>query len=377
MSSSEADRDWMRRALCLAALGRGHVEPNPMVGCVLVRDGVCLGEGYHRRFGGPHAEVEALRSLPDPALARGATAYVTLEPCCHLGKTPPCSAALIEAGIARVVVALQDPFPRVNGGGLAQLRQAGVSTEVGVCQQEAMQLCAPYLKRLWTGCPWVIAKWAMTLDGRIATVSGESQWISGTLSRGEVHRLRGLVDAVVVGGGTAAADDPLLTARPAGPRVATRIVVAGKRLPPLTSRLMGSIEQGPVLIVVPADADDAAVERLRIAGAEVMILPVADPALQVTELLTQLGRRQMTNVLVEGGGGLLGSFLTADQIDEVQLYLAPKLVGGAAAPGPVAGAGLSRLVDSPQFDLVSVTRLDDDVRLIARRHTGPPAAPPR
>lgn len=358
---------WMRRALELAARGRGWVEPNPMVGCVIVRDGTIIGEGFHGRFGGPHAEVEALRCLADPELARGATVYVTLEPCCHTGKTPPCSDALIAAGVARVVVALQDPFPRVSGGGMAQLRAAGISVEVGVLQREAEALSAAYLKRLGKGRPWVIAKWAMTLDGRIATKTGDSQWISGAVSRAEVHRLRGLVDAVAVGGGTAAADDPLLTARPPGPRTATRIVVAGSRLPSLDSRLVRTLDEAPLLIVTPSTVSAAAIDSLAAAGAEVKVCDTADPVAMIGELLDELGRRQMTYLLVEGGGGLLGSFLSAGEIDEIHAYVATKVVGGTAAKGPVEGPGFARLLDSPSFELAGVRQLDDDVQIIARR----------
>jgi diaminohydroxyphosphoribosylaminopyrimidine deaminase / 5-amino-6-(5-phosphoribosylamino)uracil reductase len=361
------DRAWMSRAVRLAALGRGFVEPNPTVGCVLVRDGELIGEGYHRRFGGPHAEVDALASLGDPESARGATAYVTLEPCCHTGKTPPCSDALIAAGVSRVVMAIRDPFPKVNGGGVTRLRAAGIRVDIGVGAIEATKLCASYLKRVHTGRPWVIAKWAMTLDGRIATVAGDSQWISGEVSRGEVHRLRGLVDGIVVGGGTAAADDPTLTARPPGPRTAVRIVVAGKRLPGAESRLVKTIDQAPLLVVVPRGADEAALRPLEKAGAEILRCAEVDPIAMVGQMLDELGKRHMTNLLVEGGGGLLGSFLAADQIDEVHAYVATKLVGGAAAPGPVAGAGLARLIDSPDFELDEVRRFDDDVRIVARR----------
>ena len=371
MPGTESDRVHMLRAIRLAESGRGYVEPNPTVGCVIVRDGELLGEGFHRRFGGPHAEVEALRSLTDPAAARGATAYVTLEPCCHVGKTPPCSAALIAAGVARVVVAIRDPFPRVDGGGLRQLREAGIRTDVGVCAAEATKLCAAYLKRVGTGRPWVIAKWAMTLDGRIATVAGDSQWISGELSRGEVHRLRGQVDAIVVGGGTAAADDPTLTARPPGPRVATRIVVAGQRLPRRDSRLIATLDQAPLVVVVPADTDPGVVEPLAAAGAEVFRCRSADRVAMVAELLDDLGRRQFTHLLVEGGGELLGSFLAAGEIDEVHTYVAAKLVGGRTAPGPVSGAGIAKLVDSPEFEIDSVMRFDDDIRIIARRRQSP------
>ncbi len=269
--------------------------------------------------------------------------------------------------MARVVVALQDPFPRVSGGGLAQLRAAGIEVDVGVLQSEAEQLSAAYLKRLGSGRPWVIAKWAMTLDGRIATKTGDSQWISGEVSRGEVHRLRGLMDAVVIGAGTVAADDPLLTARPPGPRTATRVVVAGNRLPRLGSRLLRTLDQAPLLIVAPSTVSQAALEPLAAAGAEVMVCDTADPVKMIAELLDELGRRQMTYLLVEGGGGLLGSFLSAGEIDEVHAYIATKAVGGSTAKGPVEGIGFVRLIDSPQFELASVTQLDGDVCITARR----------
>jgi diaminohydroxyphosphoribosylaminopyrimidine deaminase/5-amino-6-(5-phosphoribosylamino)uracil reductase len=367
MQSSASDRAWMLRAIDLAARGRGHVEPNPMVGAVLVKDGKLIGEGFHRQFGGPHAEVDALRSLPDIALARGATAFVTLEPCCHTGKTPPCSDALIRAGFARVVVAIADPFPKVNGGGLAQLRNAGIQTEVGVCQREASKLSAAYLKRVRTGRPWVIAKWAMTLDGRIATITGDSRWISGEVSRGEVHRLRGMVDAIIVGGGTAAVDNPTLTARPPGPRRPTRIVVANTRLPAVQSKLVQTIDQAPLMIAVPHQVYQSSLEPLVAVGAEVFRCGTSKPVEMVVELLDELGRRQMTNVLVEGGGGLLGSFLSAGQIDEVHAYVGMWIVGGGESPGPVAGDGFHRLVDSPDFEIDQVERLDNDIRIIARR----------
>lgn len=370
------DRQWMLRAIRLAAAGRGLVEPNPMVGCVIVRDGQLVGEGFHGRFGGPHAEAEALASLADASLARGATAYVTLEPCCHTGKTPPCCDALINAGLARVVVAIADPFPRVDGGGLQRLRHAGLQVEVGVCATEATRLVAAYLKRVRSGRPWVIAKWAMTLDGRIATRTGESQWISGAVSRGEVHRMRGWVDAVAVGGGTAIADDPLLTARPPGPRIATRIILAGERLPAVESRLLRSLDQAPLLLVVPRRTPTQRLDPLRRAGADVLLCSTDDPVEIVGEMLDHLGQLPMTNLLVEGGGGILGSFLEADQIDETHVYVATKIVGGHSAPGPVTGAGLVRLSDSPEFELVESRRLDDDILIIARRKIAVPSSSP-
>lgn len=223
--------DVMRRALELARQGEGYVEPNPMVGAVIVDDYLqCLGEGFHRQFGGPHAEVNALREAG--ARAQGATLYVTLEPCNHHGKTPPCVDAVLQAGLRRVVVGMPDPFAKVNGAGIARLREHGVAVEVGLLEAEVRRLNAPFRKLVETGIPWVHAKWAMTLDGKIAARTGHSQWISGAASRAVVHRLRGRMDAIVIGIGTALADDPLLTARPAGPRVATRVVLdSTARLP--------------------------------------------------------------------------------------------------------------------------------------------------
>src|SRR5579884_2079657 len=220
---TEPDDVWMRRALELAEHGRGYVEPNPLVGAVVVRDGQLVGEGWHQHYGEAHAEIHALAAAGEGS--RGATLYVTLEPCCHFGKTPPCTDAVLRAGIRRVVAAMPDPFPAVAGKGAELLRQAGVTVELGIGEAEARRLNAPYLKLLEKRRPWVHAKWAMTLDGKIATRTGDSKWISNEASRRIVHALRGRMDAVIVGAGTALADDPLLTARPPGPRVATRAVL--------------------------------------------------------------------------------------------------------------------------------------------------------
>jgi diaminohydroxyphosphoribosylaminopyrimidine deaminase / 5-amino-6-(5-phosphoribosylamino)uracil reductase len=223
MDLSQLDAWHMRRALELAAHGRGRVEPNPLVGCVIAHGAEIIGEGWHGSYGGPHAEIEALRIAGQRAA--GATVYVTLEPCRHFGKIPPCTRALLAAGVRRVVAAMADPFPEVAGQGAAELTAAGVEVELGLLEPAARELNAPYLKLLATGRPWLVAKWAMTLDGKIATRTGDSRWISGEASRQVVHELRGRVDAVVVGSATAAADDPLLTARPPGPRTAVRTMV--------------------------------------------------------------------------------------------------------------------------------------------------------
>jgi diaminohydroxyphosphoribosylaminopyrimidine deaminase/5-amino-6-(5-phosphoribosylamino)uracil reductase len=335
----------MRQALALAARGRGHVEPNPMVGAVVVRDGVRVGEGWHQRFGGPHAEVFALAAAGDAA--RGATLYVTLEPCCHFGKTPPCTDAVIAAGVRRVVAAMADPFPKVAGGGIALLRDAGVEVEVGVCEAEARRLNAPYLKLVGTGRPYVHAKWAMTLDGKIATRTGDSKWISNEASRRRVHELRGRMDAILVGSGTALADDPQLTARPAGPRVPARIVLDRRgRLSP-DSHLVRTAREVPTIVV--GQGNPALVEVI--------------PSGSIAELLDELGRRRFTNVLVEGGGEVLGSFLDAGEIDEVHVFIAPRLAGGTLARGPVLGVGVERMADALRLAAWEVETVEGDVYL--------------
>ena len=327
----------MARALQLARRGEGQVEPNPMVGCVLVRAGQVVGEGWHQKFGGPHAEIEALAAAG--AAARGATAFVTLEPCCHHGKTPPCTQALIAAGVSRVVTGCNDPNPRVAGRGLAELAQAGIEISTGDAAAEARALVAPFRKLTLTGRPWVIAKWAMSLDGKIAAADGSSQWISGPESRAVVHELRGRVDAVVVGRGTAERDDPQLTARPAGPRTAVRIVVDSRASLSLQSKLVATAAEAPVLVAASAEAPPGRVAALRERGVEVLMLAGKSHSERLDELLAELGHRQLTNVLVEGGGGLLGSLLTLQAIDEVYAFVAPKLLGGAASASPVAGVG--------------------------------------
>jgi len=364
MNQSELDRWHMARALELAAQGEGHVEPNPMVGCVVVQGAEIIGEGWHRRFGGAHAEVEALK-LAGPR-AGGATMYVTLEPCCHEGKTPPCSRAVVAAGVRRVVVAQRDPFPKVAGGGLADLEAAGVDVVVGVLEAEARRLNAAYLKLLETGRPWVLAKWAMTLDGKIATRTGSSQWISSAESREIVHKLRGRVDAIVVGRQTAQSDDPLLTARPAGPRTALRVVVDTRASLSSQSQLARTAGDVPVLVAVGPEASEAERRRLAEAGCEVFPCRADNHAARLDELLTELGRRRLTNVLVEGGGQLMGSLLDAGQIDEVHVFIAPKVVGGVAAVSPVAGGGIAEMARALALEDPQLRQVASDAYLSGR-----------
>lgn len=363
MSSAPNDDLYMACAIALARHGEGCVEPNPMVGCVLVRAGEVVGEGFHQRFGGPHAEVVALEQAGD--LARGATAYVTLEPCCHQGKTPPCTQALVRAGVSRVVAAIEDPYPQVAGRGIAELRAAGVACDVGAGSDEARRLVAPYHKRLATGRPWVIAKWAMTLDGKLATRSGDSQWISSEASRSIVHQLRGRIDAIVVGSGTARADNPLLTARPASrdevKRVATRVVVDSAAALSLESRLATTAKDVPVLVASSSHAPQGACDALGEAGIEVVRCRGESHSERVLSLLDELGRRGQTNVMVEGGSRLLGTFFELRAVDEVHVFVAPKIVGGQSAPSPVGGLGVERMRDALAMSDIAMAELDGDL----------------
>jgi len=366
MSGDDSSR-FMLRALELARKGQGHVEPNPMVGCVIVGDGEVVGEGWHQRFGGPHAEVEAIQAAGDRA--QGATMYVTLEPCCHQGKTPPCTDAVVAAGVKRVVVAMRDPFPQVAGGGLKRLAAAGIDVELGLHETEAQELNAPYLKLLATGRPWIIAKWAMTLDGKIATRAGFSKWITGESSRQFAQQLRGRVDAIMVGRRTAHLDDPLLTARlgrEAPARVATRIVLDSMASLPSFSQLVRTAAQYPTLIAAGPEAPERELRRLASAGCEV--LPFAPPSRyeRLIQLLDELGRRRMTNVLVEGGANLLGSLFDAREIDEVHAFVAPKLFGGQKARSPIRGAGVEQVAEALTLEDPKWMALGEDLYLSGR-----------
>lgn len=292
--------------------------------------------------------------------------FVTLEPCCHQGKTPPCANAIVDSGIARVAVAQRDPFPQVDGGGLQILREAGIEVEVGVCAEESRALSAPYLKLIGTGTPWVIAKWAMTLDGKIASRTGDSQWISNEASRAVVHQLRGRVDAIIVGSGTARADDPLLTARPPGKRVATRIILDSSASLPIDSQLVRTVDSAPVLVVVTSGAPPEHVRRLKASGCETLAVDGETLSDRVGQLLAELGRRRMTNVLVEGGATLLGAFHDAKAIDEVHVFIAPKIIGAANAPSPIGGSGLQFVGDARPLTDWTVTELEGDIHAHGR-----------
>lgn len=356
----------MQHALALAEQGVGRVEPNPPVGAVIVNDALeLIGEGYHEQFGGPHAEINALQAA-GPAAA-GQTLYVTLEPCRHTGKTPPCTEAIIEAGLRRVVVATTDPAPHTDGGGLARLKEAGLEIEVGLCEYEAQRLIAPFTKLQTTGRPFVHAKWAMSLDGRIATRLGNSRWISGEESRRIVHDLRGRMDAVLVGIGTALADNPLLTTRPPGPRVATRVIVDSRARLPVESQLVRTCRQAPLLVIAGPHADAERIAALQQAGVEVLVLAeeqAGRPSLST--VMNELGSRQMTNVLVEGGTSVLGSLFDHRLVDMVHVFIAPRIIGGEDAWPPVGGHGAEALSDAFHLADPEVRRIGADVYICGR-----------
>jgi diaminohydroxyphosphoribosylaminopyrimidine deaminase/5-amino-6-(5-phosphoribosylamino)uracil reductase len=367
MSDAPDDLSLMLRALELARLGQGFVEPNPMVGCVIVSGGQIVGEGWHQQFGGAHAEIDALMAAGERA--RGGTMYVTLEPCCHYGKTPPCTEAIIPAGLARVVVAMRDPFPKVAGGGLKQLAAAGIDVELGLGEDQARALNAPYLKLVETGQPWTIAKWAMTLDGKIATRGGYSQWISGEAARQVAHQLRGRVDAILVGRRTAQLDDPLLTARPAAgspARIPARVVLDSHARLASFSQLVRTARQYPTIIAAGPEADEKDLRRLAEAGCEVLPFAAESQYERLLELLAELGRRRMTNILVEGGAQLLGTLLDAKQIDEAHVFIAPRLFGGERAPSPIAGAGVEQVAEGLSLNGVQVHAVGTDMYVTGR-----------
>ena len=360
---AKQDFYFMRQALAIARNGEGVVEPNPMVGCVLVRDNNVIGEGFHQKFGGPHAEVNAIASCDNP---KGCTAYVTLEPCCHHGKTGPCSDALMEAGVSRVVIGIADPFYEVAGKGIEQLRAAGIEVVVGVEESDAKQLIRPYLKRIEKGMPWVIAKWAMTLDGKIATRTGASKWISCAASRAEVHKLRGRVDAVIAGIGTVKADDPMLNARPSGPRNALRVIVDPNAETPLDSRLVKTADEFPVVVAVSNKADSGRIDDLRKTGCQVIQTSGEDHVDQLTELLKVLGERDCTNVLVEGGGGIFGALNDGRLIDEVHVFIGPKIFGGTDSKSVMGGTGIAILEDGRSLQVMESRQIEKDMYIVAR-----------
>jgi len=352
----------MKRALDLAARARGRTSPNPMVGAVIVRDGRVVGEGYHERAGLPHAEVVALEQAGE--LAKGATLYVTLEPCCHWGRTPPCTKAIIRSGIKEVIIATLDPNPLVSGKGVDELRRNGIEVEIGLMEEEARKLNEFFFKHITTGLPFVILKIAMSLDGKIATVTGESRWITSPQSRRMVHELRDQVDAVMVGIGTVLKDDPRLTTRlPEGEgKDPIRVILDSYARTPPTARVINPRSSASTIIATTTKADAGRVKALREAGAEVAVLDEDEEGrVDLKSLMEYLGGRSIQSLLVEGGSEVASSMLMRGFVDKVMFFIAPKIIGGADAPTPIGGIGVRRLSEAITLKEVEVKRIGPDI----------------
>jgi diaminohydroxyphosphoribosylaminopyrimidine deaminase/5-amino-6-(5-phosphoribosylamino)uracil reductase len=369
---TDTDKSHLERAIELARRGIGSVKPNPVVGAVVARDGAVLGEGWHEQFGGAHAEVNAIEACGLEDLSE-ATLYVSLEPCCHEGKTPPCTEAILAAGIKRVVVASDDPTEKASGRSLGILRDEGVEVIVadGELAAGARLLNQAFRKHARVGRPWVLFKSAMTLDGKVATRSGDSKWISGEESRELAHRWRAAVDAVVVGIGTALADDPQLTARPdglpaeAGAQPRRVVFDSLARLPP-GSQLVAAAAEIPLTVVVSRAAARADTDALEAAGVQVLVASGENEPARVRAALDQLGAAGVTSVLLEGGPHLAGAFLDAGEIDEIRLFLAPLLLGGSAARDPLEGEGVERISEALRAITFDCESVGEDLLICAR-----------
>ncbi|MBI4297577.1 MAG: bifunctional diaminohydroxyphosphoribosylaminopyrimidine deaminase/5-amino-6-(5-phosphoribosylamino)uracil reductase RibD [Chloroflexi bacterium] len=355
--------DYMRRALALARQALGSTSPNPAVGAVIVKDGEVIGEGYTRPPGGPHAEVVALGRAEERA--RGATLYVTLEPCCHFGRTPPCTRAIIEAGVARVQVATLDPNPLVAGRGVLELRGAGIEVVLGEQEAEAQEINEAYVKYITTGLPFAIAKFAMSLDGKIATRTGDAKWVSGPLARRQAHRLRRIVDAIMAGANTVLADDPQLTYRRRddkvhpGDRQPLRVVVDSRGRVPATSQVFQGPGKAMLVTARPLEAEKA--RQLSLRGVEVLEMPSEGGRVDLLQLLRILGERQVTSLLVDGGGILLGSFFDLGLVDKVEAAIAPIIIGGKDAVPTVVGIGVERVAQALRLERLKVRRAGQDI----------------
>ncbi len=374
MQRTENDHEHLSRAIEIATRGRGRVHPNPVVGAVVVKDGTVLGEGWHAEYGGPHAEVNAIADCNGADLT-GATIYVSLEPCCHQGKTGPCTEAIVAAGITRVVVATDDPTEKASGRGLGILRDEGLTVDVagGELAARARLSNQAFRKHARAGRPWVLFKSAMTLDGKVATRTGDSKWISSESSRALAHRWRASVDAVVVGIGTALADDPQLTARiedpdPTAPslRQPRRVVFDATGRLPLDSQLVQQAPEIPLTVVVSRAAPRSAADALQNAGADVIVATGEHEPARVRSALDQLGEAGIHAVLLEGGPHLAGAFLDAGEIDEVRLFLAPLLLGGSKARDPLEGEGVEKISEALKALTLDCERVGDDVLISAR-----------
>lgn len=354
------DIRFMRRALELALRGEGAVNPNPLVGAVIVRNGRIIGAGWHERWGGLHAERNALARCSEPAA--GATMYVTLEPCCHHGKTPPCTEALISAGIKRVVVGMPDPNPLVAGKGIAQLREAGIEVECGVLEEELRYQNRIFIKYITTRLPWVVMKAAMTLDGKIATSTGDSRWVTGPEARKRVHEMRHSLMAILVGIGTVEADDPMLNCRLEGEhRQPIRLVADSTARIALDTQLVRTALEQRTIVAHTARAEQSRLDALHKAGVETWCCAEEEGHLSMRDLMQKIGATGIDSLLVEGGGQLNSSLLRSGFVDEAAFFVAPKLVGGADAKSPIEGRGVERMAEAVELEGLEVEHFGADL----------------
>ena len=355
------ERDYMELALELAAKAKGRTTPNPMVGAVIVKDGQIIGQGYHKQAGSPHAEVNALQDAGD--MAEGATVYVTLEPCSHYGKTPPCTKALIEAGVGRVVTAMEDPNPLVAGSGLEELAAAGIEVESGLLETEAQKLNEAFIKYITEEKPFVILKNAMTLDGKIATRTGDAKWISSSDSRQYVHRLRDEVDGILVGIGTVLADNPRLTTRLPNKEGEDpiRIVLDSRLRIPLNYNLITQESEAETIIATTELADKEKIKQLKKLGVRVLILPSEDNRVDLDSLLLELGKLEIVSLLVEGGSQISASFLFSGLVDKILYFIAPKIIGGEKAASVVGGKAVAKVADGIVIKERQISNVGDDL----------------
>jgi diaminohydroxyphosphoribosylaminopyrimidine deaminase/5-amino-6-(5-phosphoribosylamino)uracil reductase len=354
------DERWMKRVLRLAEMGRGRTSPNPMVGAILVKDGEVAGEGYHAKAGEAHAEIIALQQAREEA--RGAVLYLNLEPCTHYGKTPPCAPQVIESGVKRVVIGMEDPNPLVKGKGIEMLRRAGLDVEVGILEKECQRLNEAFCKYILKKEPFVILKVAATVDGKIATRNGDSKWISGEASRRFVHKLRDQVDGVLVGIGTVLKDDPQLTARIRGGRDPYRIVLDSRLKIPEEAKVIGT-SPSKTIIAATEFAPKDKIEKLEKRGVQILILDSQEGKINLKSCLSKLGEIGMMSLLVEGGSQINGSFLDEGLIDKLLLFLSPKLIGDHQALGIFGGRGVSSLEEAVALKEMKTRRVGEDILL--------------
>jgi diaminohydroxyphosphoribosylaminopyrimidine deaminase/5-amino-6-(5-phosphoribosylamino)uracil reductase len=355
------DIDMMKRALKLAERGTGFTNPNPLVGAVIVKDGRIIGEGWHRLYGSDHAEVDAFRNATEDV--RGADMYVTLEPCSHYGKTPPCARAIVEKGIKRVFIGLTDPNPLVSGRGIQILRDNGIHVESGFLEDEGRRLNEIFLKYITTGLPFCIMKTAMTLDGKIATATGDSKWVTGELSRKHVHELRHKASAIMAGIGTILADDPMLTTRLEGKegKDPVRIIIDSSARIPLEAKVLNLDSKAGTIIATTEKADKEKLAALKAKGAEVIVTPLKDNGVDLDFLMRELGRRKIDSVLLEGGGRVNYAALKSSIVDKVNVFIAPKLIGGENARTPVEGEGIGYMKDAIMLHKTEFHKFGDDI----------------